>query len=343
MNVLFTGLGSIGQRHLRNLKRLLGDDIRVLAWRTRRLQRVLTDQLTVREGASLDEEFGIEVLDDLDCALAEQPDVVFVTNPSSMHLDVALAAARAGCNLFIEKPLATTMDGVDELVDLVERKGLVAGVGYQMRFHPCITLMKSVLDANTLGPPLMVHHDQGEYMPGWHPYEDYRQLFGARRDLGGGALLSQIHELDTVLWLYGMPERLFAIGGHFSSLDVDVEDVAGVLCECRFAGRALAVFVQQDYVRKPPVRTYRVVCDGGVLTADLIAAEVHVAPRGADSEVHRFPDFQRNDMFLAELRQFIDALDGRGVPHVQLREAAQSLRMAVAAHESMVSREAVTL
>src|SRR5256885_16946350 len=102
------GLGSIGQRHVRNLRRLLGDELEVVAWRELRRGHVLTDQMTISPGLDLEEHLGIRVAPTLDDGLAEQPDAVFVTNPTSMHLDVATRAAQAGCNLFVEKPLAHT-------------------------------------------------------------------------------------------------------------------------------------------------------------------------------------------------------------------------------------------
>src|SRR6185436_12851620 len=124
MKVLFCGLGSIGQRHLRNLRALLGDTVEVLAYRQRGQSPVLNPDMTVRAGADLETTYNLRSFNDLDAALAEQPDAVFVTNPNALHLPTALAAARAGCHLFIEKPIADTLEGVDELVEIVERQKL---------------------------------------------------------------------------------------------------------------------------------------------------------------------------------------------------------------------------
>ena len=88
-------------------------------------------------------------------------------------------------------------------------------------------------------------------MPGWHPYEDYRALYAARADLGGGVVLSQIHEFDYLYALFGLPRRLFAIGGHLSHLEIDVEDVASTLMEFNVDGHILPVHLQQDYLQRP--------------------------------------------------------------------------------------------
>ena len=189
MKILITGLGSIGQRHARNLRTILGDRAELIAWRTRNLE--LPPELS---GA-------VRQVPDLAAALSEQPDAVFITNPSSMHLPVAQAAADAGCALFIEKPLAHTWEGVERLIQTVERRGSVAMLGYQMRFHPGLRRLKTLLHAGAIGRTVSARLDFGEYLPDWHPYEDYRESYAARRSLGGGVLLSQIHEFDYLCWL----------------------------------------------------------------------------------------------------------------------------------------------
>ena len=336
MKVLMVGLGSIGQRHLRNLKALLGNDLEILAWRSRGRQDVLTDQLVVQPDVQLDTFYGIKVFDDLEVALRAKPDVAFITNPTGLHMPAAIAVARAGCHLFIEKPLSHTLQGVDELLALVEAKGLIAAVGYNMRFHPALRLMKSLLDNGTIGSLLAVRFEQGEYLPGRHPYEDYRDTYTAHRALGGGLLLSQIHELDVTYWLFGMPARVFALGGHWSNLDIDVEDVTSLLLECCYDGRALPVHVQQDYVRRPPVRRYEIVGERGILVADLLRPDVQLTLAPGESTVHQFEQFQRNDMFTEELKHFLRCLRREETPAVGIREAAQSLRIAVAAKQSLV-------
>jgi predicted dehydrogenase len=122
--------------------------------------------------------------------------------------------------------VSDTLDGVDALVDTVERRGLVAAVGCQLRFHPCLLRLRALLAGGAVGRIVAVRVAVGEYLPGWHPYEDYRGGYAARRDLGGGVVLTLVHELDYVYWLFGLPRRLWAVGGHLSRLELDVEDTA---------------------------------------------------------------------------------------------------------------------
>lgn len=341
MRVLVVGLGGIGQRHVRNLRALLGTDIEILAWRTRGLEHVLSDRLTVESGDGLEQRYDIRRVASLDEGLVSRPDAVFVTNPSSLHVPVALEAARAGCHLFIEKPLSDSLDGSEELLALTEAKGLVTQVGYQLRFHPLLRAVAERLECGAIGRLLAARLEVGEHLPGFHPYEDYRQLYASRRDLGGGVILSQIHELDIAYWLFGLPHRLFAVGGHLSGLEIDVEDTASILMECRREGRPLPVHVQQDYCQRPPSRTIEVVGEGGKIVVDLHTLELRLIRPEGQVEMSRLEAFERNYMFLDEQRHFLACVRGEARPLVPVREGLQSLRMALAAHRSLATGQAV--
>lgn len=336
MRVLFCGLGSIGQRHLRNLRALLGDDVEVLAYRSKHRTPVLNPDMTVREGADLESAYGVRSFADLDQALAERPDAVFVTGPNSTHVPVALAAASAGCHLFIEKPVSHSTEGLEELADLVEKKGLVALVAFQFRFHPGLILLKSLIDGRKLGRVVSAHIVNGEYLPDWHPYEDYREAHPARREMGGGCLSIQTHEFDYLLWLFGMPKHLFAVGGHLSRLEVDVEDSVSVLLECAWEGRPLPVHVHVDYLQRPPQRVCEVVGDAGKARYDYYANQVEfhdAATRNVD--VRRFDSFDRNQMFIDELSHFLECVRGEAKPVVDLRDGVRSVQISLAAQESL--------
>ncbi len=329
MKILIAGLGSVGLRHARNLRTIRGDAIDLLAYR-------------VRGGGGHESTLGIRSFTELDRALAERPDAVIVANPSSLHLEVAAAAADAGCHLFVEKPLADGWDGVERLVERVETRGLVATVGYHFRFHPALIRVRRMLDAGAIGRTMAARFTFGEYLPGWHPDEDYRQSYAARRALGGGVLLTQIHDLDIAYWFWGLPARAFAVGGHRSRLDVDVEDVASVTLAYADGAAPMPVHLHMDYLQRPPARRGEIIGETGRLTFDLIEGRVDdVAP---DGRVETHDDHvDRNELFVREMRHFLDCLEGRATPDVTLRDGAASLAMALAARASMASGESVAV
>jgi predicted dehydrogenase len=344
MKILVAGVGSVGQRHIRNLRTLLGSNVEIMAYRVRQRNQVITDTLDVDPSACVDDAYGLRAYEDLDRALARGPRAVLVCNPTSCHMEVALRAARAGCHVFVEKPLADRYDCVEGLIRLVDEKRLVAMVGYQMRFHPALQRARQLLERKAIGRVVAARVEVGESLPAAHPYEDYRGTYASRADLGGGVILSQSHELDYVYWLFGLPRRIFALGGHLSRLDMDVEDTASLLMECCVDGRPVPIQVSQDFVQRPPSRTCRIVGDEGQIRLDLLAHTLDlIDARGDTVERHAFDGLDRNQLFLNELSHFLTCLDGGGTPAVTLRDAAQSLRIALAARQSLASGEVVEL
>jgi len=340
MKVLMIGLGGIGQRHVRNLRAVLGDQVDILAYRVLKRPEVLTEKLKPELGSSLEEKYRIAVFEDLGEALAQAPDVAFICNPNNLHIPAAIAAAEAGCHLFVEKPLSHNLEGIEELCRVVEKRNLVALVAYQMRFHPCLLRVKALLEQARVGRILAVRAEVGEHMPSWHTYEDYRQLYASRRDLGGGVILSQIHEMDYLYWLFGLPSRVFALGGHRSGLDIDVEDTASILMDCS----GVPVHLHQDYLQRPPVRTLGVVGDEGKILVDFRAPKITVFDgMGTVVESDSFEGFEPNHVFIEELRHFLACIEGSQKPRVSLRDGAQSVRMALAALESLETGHVVEL
>jgi predicted dehydrogenase len=338
MKALFVGLGGVGQRHLRNLRHLAGEGIEVLAWRVRGLDRVLTDSLTVEEGADLQSRYGYKLVPTLEEGLAAKPDLTFVCNPSSLHVPVALAALQAGSHVFIEKPVSDSLVDVDTLIAEADRRARVGYVGYQLRFHPAIVELERLIRTAAVGRLIAVHAEVAEYLPHFHRYEDYRQMYASRRDLGGGVILSQIHELDYLTMLFGLPRRVFALGGHLSRLEVDVEDTATLLMDCGFPDQSVPICLHMDFVQRPSARGCKVVGDAGTIGVDLVAPSlVHYGPDGTELARHDWQNFVRNELFLAQLRHFLAVCRGEEMPRCTLAAAAQSLKVALAARRSLAT------
>ncbi len=344
MKVLIIGLGGIGQRHLRNLREMMGREVEIFAHDLRPNPPVLTDQLQIEAGVTLEEKFDLRIYLDLEQALALKPEAVFVCNPSSLHIPAAMRAAREGCHLFIEKPLSNNLAQVNELIELVENRGLKAVVGYQMRYHPCLKRLHALVQEKKVGQILSVRAEIGEYMPGWHTYEDYRQMYASRKDLGGGVILSQIHEFDYLYWLFGLPRSVYTLGGHLSNLEIDVEDTADTLMEFALDGHPVPVTLHQDYLQRPLSRFCEVFGDEGKIRMDIRALTVDVFDQqGNLVESNSFEGFQRNQLFMDELKDFLGGILENKPLSVNLRDGVQSLRMALAAKESLAKGKVIKL
>jgi len=341
MKLLLVGLGGIGQRHARNLRALYGDRCELIAHRVRRDSPVLNDSLSIDHNhRSIEERYGIRSHETLEAALQEGPNAAIICNPSSMHVSAALTAARAGCHLLIEKPVSHTLDQLDELADVVRKNSLVCMVAYQLRFHPCLRLAHRLLTDGKIGRPIACRAVVGEYLPGWHRYEDYRSMYASKKELGGGVVLSQIHELDILYWFFGRPKRIVSFGGHFSDLQIDVEDVASTL----FAYDGMVAHLQQDYLQQPPVRQLEIIGSDGRMAVDLRSPRVLAyGEAGTLFEDQSFENLERNTLFLDEMKCFVDAVQtGHPVP-VDLAAGRQSLEMALALKRSMEINEPVVM
>ena len=324
MRILIAGLGAIGQRHARNLRQICGAGVELLAYRRRRLPHLITEALQRDDSRDVESVLGIRSFDDLDAALALRPAIAVVCTPSSQHVDIAQRAADAGCHLFIEKPVSHQLDGLDRLRATVEAKRLVALVGCQWRFHPGIRRIREQLAREALGPPRFAEIVYREYLPDWHPYENYRASYAARADLGGGVVLTQIHDYDLAWWLLGAPTRVTATGGHLSELEIDVEDTV----DAELEGGACPVRVRQTFAGRPPHRAVSIACARGTLETDLFAS---------------IDGFERNDMFLDEMRHLLDCVNGQATPLTPLADGIGVLRVALAVKAAMRTGRTVAI
>jgi predicted dehydrogenase len=314
--VLVVGSGSIGRRHMRNL-RAVG------------LQHLAACDPNPDRLAPMETELGIQPFMDFEQAMdATQPDLVFVCSPPVFHVPQALQAVQAGAHVFIEKPLSHTLDGVDELIAEAKVRQRVVQVGYNLRFYPGLQKVKQLVDDGAIGRILWARVEVGQYLPDWRPWQDYRQSYTARRDLGGGIILDASHELDYVIWLLGQPTEVRCMAGKVSDLEVDVEDCATVLL--RFASGAHAD-VHMDFVQRGYARSCKLVGEQGTIIWDYPAHQVRIYRTGTDSwEVIPYT-FNSNDMYVAEVQHFLGCVNRAATPLVDLKQAKRVLEVAVAA------------
>ena len=328
MKFLIAGFGSIGRRHFRNLKALGHSDI-----------------ILYRTGKStlpVDEIENVPVYYSLDEALDHKPDAVIVANPTANHLEVALKAAQCGCHLFLEKPISHKLDGISELVKSVSENQIHVLVGYQFRYHPGILMIKQLLGDGTAGRPLSFRAEWGEYLPAWHPWEDYRKSYTSLRALGGGVVLTLSHPIDYLHWLFGEISDLWAFSGKVSDLEIEVEDYAEA--GLRF-GSGVVGSLHLDYFQRPAVHKLEISTTVGKILWDNADGSTRFYSAEADQwQSYDLPaGFERNDLFLAQTRHFVDVIQGKALPICSLEDGIDALKVALAIYRASSSKSLVKI
>lgn len=320
MKAVLVGFGSIGKRHARNLRTLVPD----------------ADITVVRRAAAEPGDGVDRVVTDLDAALADRPDVVFVTSPATHHVDQALRAVRAGAHVFIEKPLAATMQGVDELRDAVASANVVAVVAYPFRFYDPLIAIKRAVDDGRIGRVQSLRAEVGMDLSLWRPTMDYRDSVSAQKALGGGALRELSHELDLALWLAGDVRRVHAVTAKLSDLELDVEDLAELILE--FESGAIGS-VHVDMIHRVPYRALRVAGSSGSITWSWQTHEARIwTADEPEWTLLESPNFEPNQMYLNAIQHFLDCINGSASPRVTIEDGAAALRLVLAAERSSDAR-----
>jgi len=325
---LVVGCGSIGRRHATNLKSLGLQHFAFCDTNTEALEHC-------RKGVEG------ELFSDYREALQNfRPDFVLICTPPVCHVEQALAALRAGAHVFIEKPLSHESAGIQLLVSEARRQNRNVQVGYNMRFHPGLQILKELIDTGKIGRVLWLNAEAGQYLPDWRPWQNYRESYSSRNELGGGIILDGSHELDYICWLLGRPTEVSCRAEHLSSLEVDVEDAAWIYLDFPERRRAS---LRLDFVQRAYCRTCKVVGETGTALWDFTSQEVRWYS-SEDQAWHSVPyAFEVNDMYVAEMRHFLESLGSGTGPLVDVEQGRDVIRVVEAAKKSSVERRPQTL
>lgn len=319
--VLVAGLGSIGERHVRNLLALGHTDISVL-------RRSIAPPRTLEPDA-------FTTITDVDQALERQPAALIIATPSAMHLPLLDRAVQLGIPTMVEVPFATTLEGLPQIADSAASSATPILIAHNLRFHPCLIAMHDMVARGDLGQALYSQAQFGEYIPGGHLWEDYRGRYEARKDLGGGAIFTSIHEIDHAVWLFGKV-ALVTARTRTLSLDVDVEDVAMMILEHRAGAVSL---ITLDFVQRPYRRWLQVVGSEGTAEWEFNSNKIMTSTGSTDGWRPTFEStaYDAGQSYLDELEHFARVARREEAPIVGIDHATHVTRVGIAAHESSLT------
>jgi len=316
VKVAVVGYGNMGMRHIDSL----------LAIGVREIAIVRRDS----SQAVADRHQGFSVFDSLESGIEWGASAVVIANVTAAHAFSLKTAMQRGLPVLVEKPVAGDLDSLSDISDTARSSTSEVLVGYDLRFCGALDQLRSLIDSGILGKIAFANLDAGGYLPSWRPDLDYRELYSSSGSLGGGVTLDLVHEMDSMLALFGRPDSVTATVGQKGKLDIDVEDVAQLTFDYESGP---IVGIRLDYLRRPFTRSYTLVGSDATVVWNEQAGEIVVYEDDSDDGRVVWGDPVPN-AFVAEMRHFLDVVEGRSKPLVSLEEGIASARLALMARQS---------
>ena len=332
MKALVVGLGSMGRRHIKNIK-AIDENIQIAVWR----------QYSKINGLGELESLVENVFFSADDALQWKPDAVFVTNPAPMHCKTALLFAQQNSHLFIEKPLSNDIVNINILLKECEQRKLILMVGYVLRFFEPLQIIKKILEQSRIGRILSIRASVGQNLLNWRSEQRYQDSVSARKDLGGGVLLELSHELDYMRWLVGEVAEIRALASKVSDMEIDVEDIAEICL--RFKDGILGS-IHLDMIDYAANRSCRIIGSEGTVkwdSEDDDCVRLYSSKTDCWTDLRKPGTLDKNEMYIDELKHFFNCIAMNQKPLISGKEGRSVVKMIVAARCSAESGKAVLL
>ena len=312
--IAIIGCGSIGRRHIQNF---LSCGCEVVAWNRGDDRRM-----------KVEKDFKIKTFSSFDELVFNfSPDSVIICTPNLYHIDNAIYFAEKRINLFIEKPLSYDLKNISILESLIIKNNLICHIGSNMRYHFGPKKIKKIIDSEKYGKVVWSFIWAGMYLPDWHPEEDFKEMYSSKIALKGGAVLDFIHEIDLLLWMFGKPDKVLSIVQNLNFLGIETEEIADVIL--KYSNKQLNLHI--DYLQKPFQRGIKVLFERGWCEWDLNYNKIKVFDYTSDSlNEFSFPkEYDKNDMYLLQSKEFIKALDKKSTYFTDLNQGIESLNLAL--------------
>ena len=284
-----------------------------------------------RSGILPDAFSSLQVYTSLQQALSEQNfDAAIVCTPTAMHTEAARQLLLAKIpNIYIEKPVSHSLNGMSELLSLAKQYTNNIVVGYDLHFDPGMQKVKKLLEEEVIGKVVSVNAQVGQYLPDWRPHEDYRQGMSAKIATGGGVMLDLVHEFDYLLWLFGKVKSIACQYTNSGALEIETEDASDVLI--RFQNGIIGT-IHLDYLQPKLVRNCMITGSNGTLFWNLATSTVKCITTDKTEQEYSYQGYERNNRFVEIMTAFLQNDDDTRLTN--LEQAIESLKLVVAAKNS---------
>lgn len=291
--IVVFGAGSIGERHIKNLWHLGYKNITV--FRQRKLPFRTIENIKVRI---------ITTWDELENNI---PFAAIICTPTSQHLYQTLKCAELGIHCLVEKPLSHNINDLNLLAHYAKKNNVFIHVGFMMRFHPHIKKIRKIIDNNLYGNLISINSKWGEYLPDWHPWENYKDSYAAKKELGGGVSLTLSHDIDIANFLANsIPVKSFKINNYNSNLGITVETGTDILVKYE---NGITANIHLNFHEKNKERFLKLVFDEASLTFNYYDCELIVKKPEEKDEVLIEKGFIRNNLFMEQSKYFFSKIN----------------------------------
>lgn len=335
MNILIIGLGSIGQRHLRNLKLIEPKSNFYVIKSSRKKSTPLLNNLNQVLKADIKKKYLLTYFNSISEIYKNniKIDCAFVCTPSSKHVPQVIELLNYNIHCFVEKPLGSSSKQLSELERLLKKKNkLITMMGFQLRFNPLIKYLNRVIKKKSpIGKLISANIHHGENIKDFHPYEDYRISYAANKKLGGGVILTQIHEIDYFLHLFSDYKITNAtyISSKVSDLEIDVEDIFSSNFLLKKNKNRMLCSINLNYFERPKKRKFYLIGNNGSLVACFNTQKIHINNNGKKKNLYF--NFRKNDIFIKEIKYFISKVKSKKIisKNLSLYNGIKTLRLAL--------------
>lgn len=307
MRIAFWGYGSIAKRHIKNLKEILDE-------------RGIQSQIDVFRHASgeIDDpavrNFITAIYKQSDLGNKEY-DVIFITCPTSLHYEAIQKCAAHAKHLFIEKPVFSDVN--TDISNLNLKKDSVYYVACPLRYAAVLQYLKENVDIERV---FSVRAISSSYLPDWRTGIDYRNTYSAQKSLGGGVAIDLIHEWDYLTMLFGIPEKIMYVGGKFSALEIDSDDIAAYIG----IYKDKLIELHLDYFGRKTMRECVLYLPDETIKADIVNGKLEYLKSGKCIDLQEDRDaYQKR-----ELEHFLDIIDGDCENDSNIQHAIKVLNIA---------------
>lgn len=316
--LLVVGHGNAGKRHLKIAKSLLPNS-KICVMRH-------LDASSIPQHADL-------CTNSLSEALSFSPQAAVIANPSSHHIEIAQKLADNGVHLLIEKPISSSTEGVEDLIETSNLRKIAVLVAYNLRFLSSLQEYRRLILTGKIGRVMSVRCEVGHFLPEWRPNTNYVNSVSASANLGGGALLELSHEIDYLRWIFGEIISINAVIRKQSNLELNVEDTAHLIVELRneLYKKNIIASINLDFIRQDKTRYCIAIGENGTLKWDGITNTIYLFSPNNNINVLFNKEEQVESSYISEWHHFLSCVAGESMPLISPKDGLEVLKIIEAA------------